>query len=197
MMELFPSSRCRKEFLQWDASQLPKASTGPAGVPSFRIPLVPQLPSAVTLYDQYNNAGTTGTSSQDFETALNAFDSFTADDFVVPEVRHEISQKWTYRARILTALPVALLLRSMSFFIRRTWHLPGTLAATRTANTFTGTTDFVITLTSAVTCRAPTGSQCRPGWTLVPAVSLPGRIERFSRIQEPEKSGRRFRVSRR
>ena len=38
----------------------------------------------MTLYDQYNNAGTTATSSQDFETAFDAFDSFTADDFVVP-----------------------------------------------------------------------------------------------------------------
>src|SRR5207253_3287982 len=63
--------------------QVPKVSSGPMGVPSFRLPSVPNLP-AVTLYDQLNNPGTISTGSQDFETANNAFDDFTADDFVVP-----------------------------------------------------------------------------------------------------------------
>src|SRR6266403_3981549 len=63
--------------------QVPKVSSGPMGVPSFRLPSVPKLP-AVTLYDQLNNPGTISTGSQDFETANNAFDDFTADDFVVP-----------------------------------------------------------------------------------------------------------------
>src|SRR5437762_447963 len=44
----------------------------------------------VTLYDQLNNPGTISTSSQDFETANNAFDDFLADDFVVPA-----GQTWT------------------------------------------------------------------------------------------------------
>src|SRR5205807_9749665 len=52
-------------------------------VPNFSLPPVPKLPN-VTLYDQLNNAGTISTGSQDFETANNAFDDFTADDFVVP-----------------------------------------------------------------------------------------------------------------
>src|SRR6266513_877627 len=63
--------------------QVPKVSSGPMGVPSFRLPSVPKLPN-VTLYDQLNNPGTLSTGSQDFETANNAFDDFTADDFVVP-----------------------------------------------------------------------------------------------------------------
>lgn len=39
--------------------------------------------AAVTLYDQLNNA-TGYTTSQDFEPAIDAYDSFLADDFVVP-----------------------------------------------------------------------------------------------------------------
>src|SRR5207237_4218188 len=57
--------------------------SGTMAVPSFRPASVPQLPN-VTLYAQLNNAGTISTGSQDFETANNAFDDLTADDFVVP-----------------------------------------------------------------------------------------------------------------
>src|SRR5207237_9290093 len=57
--------------------------SGTMAVPSFRPASVPQLPN-VTLYGQLNNPGTLSTGSQDFETANNAFDDFTADDFVVP-----------------------------------------------------------------------------------------------------------------
>ncbi len=39
---------------------------------------------AVVLYDQLDNAGTNSTSSQNFETANDAFDNEGADDFVVP-----------------------------------------------------------------------------------------------------------------
>ncbi|MGA7729924.1 MAG: PPC domain-containing protein, partial [Chloroflexia bacterium] len=38
----------------------------------------------VILYDQLNSPGTFSTNSQDFETANNAFDNQTADDFIVP-----------------------------------------------------------------------------------------------------------------
>ena len=44
----------------------------------------------VVLYDQYDNDPGTGTVSQDFETSLDAYDSQTADDFVVPS-----GQTWT------------------------------------------------------------------------------------------------------
>jgi hypothetical protein len=47
------------------------------------IPAPPAAPN-VTLYDQYDNIAGTGTSSQDFETSLDAYDDQTADDFVVP-----------------------------------------------------------------------------------------------------------------
>ena len=45
---------------------------------------VSPMPAMVVLYDQYNNAGADWISSQDFELAMNTFDGFAADDFVVP-----------------------------------------------------------------------------------------------------------------
>src|SRR6266566_2513878 len=54
-------------------SQPPMFSSGPGGahaLPSLPPPQAPQ----VVLYDQYNNAGTNATSSQDFEASLDAFD---------------------------------------------------------------------------------------------------------------------------
>ena len=63
-------------------TDLPTKTSEPR-VPNFSLPPVPKLP-AITLYDQLNNPGTISTGSQDFETANNAFDDFTADDFVVP-----------------------------------------------------------------------------------------------------------------
>src|SRR5215212_8919788 len=44
----------------------------------------PAARPADVLYDQYNNPGTNGTSSQNFETANDAVDDELADDFVVP-----------------------------------------------------------------------------------------------------------------
>src|SRR5437762_4596717 len=61
-------------------TDLPTTTSGP-NVPNFSLPPVPKLP-AVTLYDQYNNAGTNATVSQDFETANDTFDDQLADDFV-------------------------------------------------------------------------------------------------------------------
>ncbi len=51
---------------------------------------VSALPSMVVLYDQYNNAGVDWIASQDFESAMNAYDSMAADDFVVP-----VGAEWT------------------------------------------------------------------------------------------------------
>ena len=39
---------------------------------------------AVVLYDQYDNAGTNATSSQNFEASFDIYDDMLADDFVVP-----------------------------------------------------------------------------------------------------------------
>src|SRR5258705_9056868 len=69
-------------------SQLPTKHSEPS-VPVFSMPPAPKIPQ-VTLYDQLNNPGVVSTGSQDFETANDAFDDFTADDFVVPA-----GQTWT------------------------------------------------------------------------------------------------------
>ena len=54
-----------------------------SGGAAVTAPAPPAAPY-VTLYDQYNNAGADAVSSQDFETANNAFDDQVADDFVIP-----------------------------------------------------------------------------------------------------------------
>ena len=73
---------------QTGPSHLPKKHSEPA-MPVFQIPPAPKIPQ-VTLYDQLNNPGVVSTVSQDFEASLDAFDAFTADDFVVPA-----GQTWT------------------------------------------------------------------------------------------------------
>jgi Alpha-galactosidase, CBM13 domain len=71
-----------------DQSQLPTKTIGPLGVPAFQMLPVPKLP-AVVLYDQLNNPGAFGVSSQEFPD-FPAFTDFAADDFVVPS-----GQTWT------------------------------------------------------------------------------------------------------
>src|SRR5207249_11583606 len=78
-----PSAAARPAVPALPASQLPKATSGPAGAHTITVPPAPQAPQVI-LYDQYNNAGTNATSSQDFEASLDAFDDELADDFVVP-----------------------------------------------------------------------------------------------------------------
>jgi subtilisin-like proprotein convertase family protein len=55
----------------------------PAGAGPTAAPSTPRTPLAV-LYDQNDNATASDVTSQDFETALDAFDDEAADDFVVP-----------------------------------------------------------------------------------------------------------------
>src|SRR6266480_3888033 len=64
-------------------SQVPLTNSGVIGAHAVRIPPHPKAPQVV-LYDQYDNAGANATNSQNFEPANDAFDDFTADDFVVP-----------------------------------------------------------------------------------------------------------------
>ena len=45
----------------------------------------PVASATITLYDQYDNAGTIATSSQNYEASLNAYDDELADDFVVTD----------------------------------------------------------------------------------------------------------------
>lgn len=45
----------------------------------------PVASASITLYDQYDNAGTIATSSQNYEASLNAYDDELADDFMVTD----------------------------------------------------------------------------------------------------------------
>src|SRR5436190_1402511 len=56
--------------------------TSPNNAPQTKLP--PVVAPNVVLYDQLNNPGTVSTLSQEFESANAAFNSQTADNFVVP-----------------------------------------------------------------------------------------------------------------
>jgi len=47
--------------------------------------MAPAAAANITLYDQYDNAGTIATSSQNYEVSLNAYDDELAEDFVVTD----------------------------------------------------------------------------------------------------------------
>jgi hypothetical protein len=66
------------------AANLKKENPGAPSVP-------PQKPAAV-LYDQTNNAAGNGAPDQDFETLYDAYDSWAADDFVVPASGWQITR---------------------------------------------------------------------------------------------------------
>ncbi|MBI4918282.1 MAG: hypothetical protein HY825_20770 [Acidobacteria bacterium] len=66
------------------AANLKKENPGAPSVP-------PQKPAAV-LYDQTDNAAGNGAPDQDFEASYNTYDSFAADDFVVPASGWQITR---------------------------------------------------------------------------------------------------------
>src|SRR5215472_15262484 len=126
--------------------EIPTLLTPTTG-PKFRILPQPRLPSVV-LYDQYDNAGTNATSSQDFESAFDPFDDFTADDFVVPSGQtwniSEVDMQGTYDG--FTGPAVAFHV----FFYQDSGGLPGTqvYAAMNQPYTTSNNVDFVINLSS-------------------------------------------------
>ena len=104
------------------------------------------------LYDQYDNFSTEKTPnipSQDAETALDFFDSQAADDFIVPAGQ-------TWQVTEIDVLgeydsngPAASF--HVFFYENGAGNLPGFLVASRLQNPYTGSNDFVITLTDPVT----------------------------------------------
>jgi hypothetical protein len=104
------------------------------------------------LYDQYDNFSTEKTPnipSQDAETALDFFDSQAADDFIVPA-----GQTWQVtEVDVLGEYdsngPAASF--HVFFYENGEGDLPGILVASRLENSYTGSNDFVITLTEPVT----------------------------------------------
>jgi N-acetylneuraminic acid mutarotase len=124
--------------------EIPTLLTPTTG-PKFRNLPQPKLPSVV-LYDQYDNAGTNATSSQDFEAAFDPFDDFTADDFVVPAGQtwnvSEVDVQGTYDGFTGPALSFHV------FFYQDSGGLPGTqvYAAMDQPYTTSNNIDFVINL---------------------------------------------------
>jgi hypothetical protein len=106
------------------------------------------------LYDQYDNFSTEKTPnipSQDAEPALNSFDSQAADDFIVPA-----GQTWQVtEVDVLGEYDTQDSGPAESFHVffyeNGAGDLPGTLVASRLENPYTGSNDFVITLTEPVT----------------------------------------------
>ena len=97
---------------------------------SRAIPPVPTAPTVI-LYDQYDNPAPTprGVTSQDFEPQFDNFDSFAADDFVVPA-----GQIWKIESSEPPVPPASFHV----FFYTDNATLPGTLMASRLANSYSG-----------------------------------------------------------
>lgn len=116
--------------------------------------LAPPAAPYVTLYDQYNNAGANATVSQDFEPANDAFDSQLADDFVVPA-----GQTWTVTevdAQGIYFNGFGPAISFNVFFYDNSGTLPATPVYTATGLAYTGSSDFVITLTTPAVLPAGT-----------------------------------------
>ena len=104
------------------------------------------------LYDQYDNFATkepVNIPSQDAETALDFFDSQAADDFIVPAGQTWQVTEVDVLGEYDSAGPAASF--HVFFYENGAGDLPGILVASRLENPYTGSNDFVITLTEAVT----------------------------------------------
>jgi hypothetical protein len=114
-----------------------------------RIP-APTTPNVV-LYDQYDNATGAAYTSQDFETAFDAYDNQAADDFVVPAGETWNIDQVDVAGQYSTGGPAAAF---HVFIYSDAGGLPGTNVYTALDQTYSdgGTgTDFVITLSSPAT----------------------------------------------
>jgi hypothetical protein len=113
------------------------------------VPPTATATSSGVLYNQYNNAGSNATSSQDFEAANDPFDDELADDFVVPG-----GETWTITGVDVdgvyfngTGPAESVNVR----FYQNSGTLPGTLVTERLAQSYTGSGgDFVINFGSSV-----------------------------------------------
>jgi hypothetical protein len=104
------------------------------------------------LYDQYDNFSTEKTPnipSQDAEPALDFFDSQAADDFIVPAGQTWQVTEVDVLGEYDSTGPAASF--HVFFYENGAGDLPGTLVASRLENPYTGSNDFVITLTEPVT----------------------------------------------
>jgi hypothetical protein len=106
---------------------------------------------ATLLYDQYNNASSAGTSSQEFEASFEGYDDQLADDFVVPAGNawniNEVIVQGQYFAGVGPAESF-----NVYFYANSGGNLPGSPVASRTGNSFANSSgEFSILLGGAVT----------------------------------------------
>lgn len=120
------------------------------GASANTIPGPPSAPSVI-LYDQYNNAGTTNITSQNFEAKYDTFDAFAADDFIIPDgliwIMDTVEVDGQYGNGPGPADSVTV------FFFADRAGLPGTQVASRGNATYTDATvsgDLVITLSPPI-----------------------------------------------
>jgi hypothetical protein len=114
-------------------------------------PTATSAPARV-LYDQYDSVAKkepVNIPSQDAETALEFFDSQAADDFIVPAGQTWQVTEVDILAEYDSAGPAASF--HVFFYANAAGDLPGMLVASRLENTYSGTNDFIITLTEPVT----------------------------------------------
>jgi len=108
-----------------------------------------------TLYDQYNNASSAASSSQNFEAAQNAFDDEVADDFVVPA-----GQTWSISQVDVQGLYFNGPGPAASFNVSiygNAGTLPGSVVTTRSGLGFAQTTtNFAIPVSPAIVLPAGT-----------------------------------------
>ncbi len=138
--------------------------------------------SGDVLYDQYDNAGTVSSNSQDYETALNSFDNERADDFAVPSgpgwnvTGVEVQGVYDNGPGPATSVHVRV-------YANGAGNLPGTLLHERLNQTFTGGPSFVVTRqpVDRPLRGEPTGFRCRRTRTSPTRASGSGRIEQSSR----------------
>jgi hypothetical protein len=128
----------------------PQQKSAPAkrGVKKVHKLPTPAAPNVI-LYDQYDNVGTYGISSQDFEPAYDAIDDFVADDFVVPS-----GETWNIDEVDVQGVYYNGVGPSDSFHVfiyQDSGGLPGTNVYTGMAQAYTSADDinFVITLSPA------------------------------------------------
>jgi hypothetical protein len=119
--------------------------------PTEEGPTPTPTPGAV-LYDQYDNFATeepVNIPSQDFETALDFFDSQAVDDFIVPAGQTWQVTEVDVLGEYDSTGPAASF--HVFFYENGAGDLPGNLVASRLENPYTGSNDFAITLTEPVT----------------------------------------------
>jgi hypothetical protein len=129
-----------------------------AAAPGIAVSVIPPIAAApaTILYDQTNNPAPTPPpppsdgviTSQDYEPKFDNYDSFAADDFVIPPL-----QIWNITEVDVigeSSEPPVPPDSFHVFFYTDSGTLPGTLVASRLANPYSGFGIFVITLTSPV-----------------------------------------------